>query len=317
MSSRNSGIWLGTQGVLALIRVAIWIADPAFDDHRMKVTDFTEVPDLSERQLGLIWYSQQARSRDPDDFKLPIWAVGILDETCFCSLHKPFVMAYSIHTKTLNPQTDLLAQLQNAEERWDMPERLFMMWVNRHTHPNEQLTLTGTPWHDYGARVIMNKEGECHVLPFWTVDIDANGGYYRIKVSGDLNDEDATVIHCARKSLWSTFDAEDAEGRWVRGWRTPIVFDEDDSGKEESLSALQLLEQRFDWDAPVGFKLSFDKSAIREEAIKTMDSMWNDLIGIFRIKRGRGEDLPDIFRKEKVPRHPTHTGNHSSGEQFR
>ena len=312
MSSRNSGIWLGTQGVLALVRVAIWIADPAFDDHKWLERTYCQSPNLSESQLGFVWNSRHLGSWN-GDFNMPVWAIDMYGKP----LHELFAMAFMLYTETGNPQIDLLAQLQNAKEQWDMPGRLFMLWVNRHSHPNEPLPTTER-WSDYGARVIMDNEGNCHVLPFWTADVLLDPIYYRIELFGNIDDKAAPVICCSKESYK---DEWPQNKNMTRGWQTPIVFDENDSQPEESVSALQLLEQRYDFDSrPLEGKYAderwpsggtpFVKSAIREEAIKTIDTMWKDVIHIFKLAAAQQmQQLPEIFLKEREPRQTKPTVN--------
>ncbi len=252
-----------------------------------------------------MWLSraQGARYLGSDTaFRMPVWAAEGLDPAG-TYLHEQIVMAFSTYCKRQNPQIDLLAQLQNAKEHWDMPKRLFMAWVNLHSHPNEPLP---DNWYDYGARIIMDNEGKCHVLPFWRVEMITDHSVYEVKVFGDFDDGAATVLNYARSSQREGTTEEIT----IRGWQTHVFFDANDHEIEEPFSGLELLERIFDRGTWGRFRLPFDKSAIREQPLKIMDSVWKDLIHILgNAAHWTGQQLPDIFLEEKEPKHPTHTDN--------
>ena len=293
MSPRNSGVWLATQGVLALTRLAVWIADPAMDDYIMttKISDRT-IWSLSEKHLGLI---SMTRNDQPQDFCMPKWTADMFRETMNC-IHEPFTVALSVYMGRQISGIDLLALLENAKQTWDVPEELFMLWVSTHHHTSPPLINSMRPGNAFGARVIVDAERKCHILPFWSCA--GLKGDHLIKVFGNFSDELATVIH-----LSSHYERD--KDRIIVGW--PKLFDELCEGDEsgfvvEGESTEQQFVEFSDLDHPSEL---LSRPAIRARAIKTMELMWRSLKQIFkRAASQHNEQLPDLFLDEEEAKNP-------------
>ena len=290
MSAKNAGIWLAVQGLFALIRLTIWIADPNTEQQtETEMTMETSTPNLAEKQLGLI-----SMSEDPHRyyFYMRKWAAEILQETTIC-LHKPFTLALSAYARRQISGTDLLAVLENAIQTWDMPEELFISWVNIHHHASQSLQ-DSLEQNRFSARVIMNREGECHILPFWSC-ADPRGDL-RIRAFGNLSDETATVIHIS-----SYFKSDDTtmKDQLIIGWPKSIETDEN-----PLLVRAQSTVQKFSAELRDDYSDSsvapLPGSAIRAHAIKMMDAMWGSLKQIFKAAASQhSQQLPELFLDEE------------------
>ena len=293
MSSRNAGIWLAAQGALAVIRLGTWVIDPAFDDHQFYPYNHFS-PRLSELRLGLISNGYLNK-----EFWIPVWAAKSLQGTT-SKLYQPFTMAFSAYLGRQNPGLDLMAKLQNATEYWDMPEALFMAWVNTHSHPDLPLPMPKEPFVDMGdcgdcgARVIVDNDGSCHVLPFYILEERSFEWIYELKLFGNLKDEASTVV-CIRKSKRKQpWEPE----TFTVGFSTPIGIEFHYTGRPTS--AEQFIDENFfgAWRssrAPDGTIID----GVRDDVIKTMDTMWKDLKHTLkRIANHEQIVLPDIFLQE-------------------
>ncbi|KAG6988600.1 hypothetical protein G7Y79_00070g096990 [Physcia stellaris] len=216
MSSRNAGIWLAAQGALAVIRLGIWVIDPAFDDHEFteKVYDGSQ---LSELQLGLI--SNEVSKKE---FRIPLWAAESLQATNF-AFYQPFTMALSTYLGQ-NSGLDLMAKLQNATEYWDMPVKVFKSWVYTHSHPDLPLPMPKerlVDFRDYGARVIVDNDASYHVLPFQILKRAVLAKTYELKLFGNLKDEASTVFINWNFGPWRS--RRDHDGTIKDGVRDSVI----------------------------------------------------------------------------------------------
>lgn len=287
MSSRNSAIWLAAQGVLGLGRLAMWIAKPTMAD-RSSVRNKWEssIPSLSEKQLGLIHVSKNLNG----DFSMPVWAAEFLQEIDSC-VHDPFTFALYAYAGRDISGTDLLALLKAAKKSWDMPKDLFMSWFNTHTGTDQVVsTLRTSVLIGFTARLIVDGEGNRHILPFWVME-DYNYVNNEIKIFGNLTGESATVVliskHRPRDSA--------VTDQMITEWQTLLEVDPCTSALEEQSNTG--LEKRY-WGISKSH-ITIPISKIRLVAMNTMDTMWEDLKSIFRrTAEMRKQQLPDIFRDE-------------------
>ena len=162
MSPQRSAIWIGIQGVLALLRVSIWVIDPGFDDLKSESEDeqawHTEpIISMSEEKLLLLRLSKLYDSNplhldtstslasSPDHgaselphhgntLTIPNWVLPVLDlfET---ELSRAFELAYSLYSEPA--QTDswksALDLFRNCRRAWDFPLGLLSWWIEAHT----------------------------------------------------------------------------------------------------------------------------------------------------------------------------------------
>ena len=286
MSSRNAGIWLAAQGALALIRLGIWVIDPAFDDHIFTQNVVHLGPQLSELQLGLI-----SNDNFEMEFRIPMWAAESLQGTTF-DFYQPFIMALSTYMGRQNSGLDLMAKLQNATEYWDMPVNLFKSWVYVHCHPDLPLPMSqerSVDMRDYGARVIVDNDGSCHVLPFYILKDLMVGRSFELKLFGNLKDEASTVI-CIRKTDQGLPSEPES---FTVGLQTPM-------GVEFGYtigptSAEQFIDLNFG-----AWRSNLYDDPVRDCAIKTMDTIWKELKYILKIKaESESILLPHIFYEEE------------------
>ena len=297
MSSRNSGIWLAAQGVLALLRLAVWITDPAVDDHIMLGTKGEgSIPSLSEKQLGLIYISRNSEK----EFHMPKWTAESLCVTTFC-LHESFTTALSAYVGRQNSGMRLLELLQNALETWDMPEELFMSWVNAHHRTSQPLLESQQSGKELGARIIMDREGRHHVLPFWSCT-DFHGDH-KIKMFGNFSDENETVIH--KSSYYESRDTP-REDQMIIGW--PDLFRPDESPSlVRAQSTLQRFEELHDDYSDDDFA-PLPRSTIRTLALKKVDLMWRSLREILKVAASQhDEPLPELFFDEAEAKNPEYS----------
>ena len=315
MSARNSGIWLAAQGVLALIRMAIWIKDPAFDNHTFDETLDISRPNLTDIQLGLIWNArvkkvwQDKPAYDPvpypwyqrvlvendcfdKHFSMPVWAAKALrDDTVH--LHDLFAVAASIQAGLLDKEPEPLSIIHKAQHSWDMPGWLFMSWVWSHARPGQSLPSPDLKLCSFSCRVILDEDGKCHVFPFWITCGRLSAGDYTIRMFGNLGSDKATLIHISGKvEDDSTTDAatpeaeSDLPSQPFTGWQSPVPPDRNldrilRKRDRESLEFLDFLGGVFDKEDRLDLEPDH-KDWIRANAIHTMDFMWKDLISVLK-----------------------------------
>ena len=187
-SAKQSGIWLGTQGLLAIIRVLAWHwapkslgfsaeADIRWTDQR----DMTFKDSLTELELTLCWSSvpnaipdviceadtgPQVDSRDPAQVPpLPKWFVGKIDSL---RLVKAFGLWNRIRSEVA-VASDVF-QLQNASAQWDMPDYIFARWLQLRcrayghnvTYIASKRRLGVGAWV---CRIIQDIDGNLHIVP--------------------------------------------------------------------------------------------------------------------------------------------------------
>ena len=317
MTARNSGIWLAAQGVLALIRMAIWIKDPtcdnyAFDKGHGPTYDTwswdtnSNSASFSDMQLGLMWSAQleridKARSnawqhifslsddRLDKDFSMPTWAANGLQNSFSC-LPDLFVVAASIYnTDMMCDNSKILSILTRDLPFWDMPGWLFMSWVWSHARPDEPLPSRSYKLSSFSCRVILDENKKCHVFPFWITGGYYSKRFYTTKIFGKLITDGLTLIHISRKKIEDDYETRTLKSEEVSdldltpftGWRSPVPVDEHFKVvmPANKDGSLDFIDFLNCLWAGTN-KKPVEKEWIRNNAIYTMDLMWKDLVTI-------------------------------------
>ena len=145
-SAKQSGIWLGIQGLLAMVRILAWDWAPKLFGYVESFVRGTDQRDrnfkdsLTELEIVLCWSSAQAsasnavwekethaevESNNPDQVLfLPKWLISRID-----NLKLP--EAFSLWNRFRNGvviEKDFY-QIRDASEQWDMPENVFAKWL--------------------------------------------------------------------------------------------------------------------------------------------------------------------------------------------
>lgn len=205
ISPSQSAKWLALQGLFAILRVAIWIWDPKFDDFvmdRSRPNGTRNCVHLSEAQIVMLWYThiyptrirpekdtlrrtaQTKAEMDPykrarrEEARPPNWIywpvpLDLQIPTWALSaldhsrwdISALFELARRLHTGGPTWQDDLDI-FTGATHHWDMPGWVFMLWVDAHT--SQDLISRQDRWNAYSCRIIKTKDGKYHFLPYWT-----------------------------------------------------------------------------------------------------------------------------------------------------
>ena len=187
-SAKASGVWLGTQGALALVRILAWHWAPnvfgfnnsSFANTIMRRTDLRDNcfrDSLTELEITLCWASMpttlstssheaptelQERPRAPI---MPIWLVEQIDHM---KLSEAFQLPNGLRTR-VNPAEDLYL-LQTASAFWDMPDCLFARWLQlRCRSCSHSIHYTASKRHKgvgaWVCRIVEDRRGRLHMLP--------------------------------------------------------------------------------------------------------------------------------------------------------
>ena len=187
-SAKQSGIWLGAQGLLAMARVLSWHwapkalgfsteTDIRWTDQR----DKTFKDSLTELEITLCWSSvpnaipdavceadtgSQVDSRDPAQAPpLPKWLVSKIDSL---RLMEAFGLWNRIRSEVAVAND--FCQLQNASAQWDMPDHIFARWLQLRcrayghnvTYIAAKRRLGVGAW---ACRIIQDMDGDLHIVP--------------------------------------------------------------------------------------------------------------------------------------------------------
>ncbi|KAL8687274.1 MAG: hypothetical protein Q9224_005200, partial [Gallowayella concinna] len=203
-SATQAIVWLAIQGLLAMFRIAIWVWNPEFDDLTTKKERTLTHIQLSEAQLVMLWYShihpkrvrlpkdpnlsleEENRYRQeikhksqacpldfnceciPDELTIPTWVLHGLDiaET---NIQDMFADAFFLFLSQGSDWREAFQTVAAIELFWDMPEWIFMLWIDAHTE--QQLRAEKVQWKSsFGCRVIQNADGRIQLIPFWMID---------------------------------------------------------------------------------------------------------------------------------------------------
>ena len=187
-SGKQSAIWLGTQGLLAIARVLAWHwapkalgfsteADIRWTDQR----DRTFKDSLTELEITLCWSSvpnaipdavwgadtgPQAEDRDLTQAPpLPKWLVGKIDSL---RLAEAFGLWNRIRSEVA--VASVFCQLRNSSAQWDMPDYIFARWLQLRcrayghniTYIASKRRLGVGAW---ACRIIQDMDGNLHIVP--------------------------------------------------------------------------------------------------------------------------------------------------------
>lgn len=174
-----------------MIRPAIWIADPKFDNFKavknIDERDEDKQPSLSETQLDLLWHTHLDPARMSSFGSIPesrlkqtqtpcTWENLIVSKTLgmsiwvYQALEEPierlldgFELALAPRTETTNCQ-EYFGTSRDAQYFWDMPGWLFMSWVAAQSFTSSVVEGKRV-WTSHNCRIVKDKDGVCHFLP--------------------------------------------------------------------------------------------------------------------------------------------------------
>ncbi|KAL8814971.1 MAG: hypothetical protein Q9223_005849 [Gallowayella weberi] len=200
---------------------------------RVKLPNDTESsPEKDDRYIQEIMHNSQACPPDfnvewiLDDLTIPIWVLHGLDiaET---KIQDMFAYA-SILSLSEGPRWQEVFQTVAAIELyWDMPEWMFMLWIDAHT--DQQSLAEKMEWKSsFGCRVIPDADGRIQLIPFWMIvskrlergEIDRKPSIYqypvhkrppKLCVFGNPESEDHCIVTTSKDS---------AEDRSMRCFQT-------------------------------------------------------------------------------------------------
>lgn len=266
------------QGLLALIRIAIWVIDPEFDDLKRgsedKKTWHSEpYVSMSEEKLVLLRLSKLNVSTMSelysDSLKIPKWVLDVLDLNEI-EISRAFELAYSLYTE--NPDDSgwnkALDIFKNAQKFWDFPDGFMDWWIEAHAlHPFH------SERHEHrdflGCRIIEDRNGRYHYLPYY------QRLTHEFQFFGDPQSESKTIFTSSnRKSIdYTPTSGTVPEVGWPPSLpRETINFVR--SGRKGSGHTLQPLNTR------------------TPDSISNVKEMWDDIVGILR------RDKTLVFRKQ-------------------
>ncbi len=338
LTTRNSGIWLSIQGGLALIRVAVWVWDPAFDDSLVsKVTagsGRTEVYDLTDVRLIALWATSPL-TRGSKDLVIPEEAL-LAFVPGKRNPHGMLKIARRLRQDNSGWNTSF-AILRNADCCWEMSAGLFMAWVGHYVRPTS--ARDRYPTRNLSCNVIKDRNGKFHFLPCWHDTL-----LLRARKSYQGNQDEFRDSLCSNIPRWSTgiyepvlcvsarvFSNPDIERRcifafnrldarspyskdFIVGWDSPLPKD--------LLSTLSVAERyldnsfevrpSFSFSSPVSsnaengtrvnnskWSRSHPSSILKfDDVRKEYDSMWQDLELILKPDRNRDSQTPSTASTE-------------------
>ncbi len=347
LTTRNSGIWLSIQGGLALIRVAVWVWDPAFDDSLVSevTADRTEVYDLTEVRLIALWATLQHNFRAPKDLDipeevLPAFQVGERNP------HGMFELAQKLRQDNSGWDASF-ALLRDADCCWEMPAWFFMAWVDHYVRPESHRD--GYPFAKISCSVIKDRNGGFHFVPCWRARISLHacrnyqGDQDEIRNSpfSNIRQRSTSTYHdiVCRVSA-RVFGNPDIEGRcifafdsqepklpysktYVVGWDSPLP--------KKLLSALSSDERFRDnsFEVRPSFSFSPPDSGTRVDnskwaglvdpmliphfdyVRKAYNSIWQDLELILKPDPNRNRQTPSTTSNKSPPATPPVPANQS------
>ena len=296
MSPQRSAIWLGIQGVLALLRVSIWVVDPGFDD----LKDDSEDPQtwhteplisMSEEKLLLLRLDKLHSSEpllvdpstmsppEPDNVEsgvphhgnplaIPNWVLPVLDLS-EADLARAFELAYSLYSEPAETTSwkTALDIFRNCCRAWDFPIGFLGWWMEAHTSRAFDLD----PLLDesaIGCRVIQDKHGRFHYLPY------CQRAGHRHQIFGDPRVEEKTIYTAAMANMDSA-ELVLAHREDLRvGW--PALPHTDSMSTGVSPVVVSRANRK-------GSGLSLKKLNTRTtDMVSEVVRMWDNLIGILR-----------------------------------
>ena len=179
-SARASEIWLGVQGLLAILRIFAWNWAPSFlgfaGDMIIRWTDqrnncFRD--SLTELELVLCWASIENKQTMGSEDNKPD------DETCSSSPLLPEWLTKAIDDVRLSEAFQLSHQLQRGPDAanylvtfqgcnyWDMPESIFARWLDLRCrdYGHDIRHTAAQPLGAWECRILQDQFGDLHILP--------------------------------------------------------------------------------------------------------------------------------------------------------
>ena len=296
MSPQRSAIWLGIQGVLALLRVLIWVVDPGFDDLKddseEEQTWHTEpVISMSEEKLlllrlhklhssePLILDSSTISPLEPDNvgsqaphhgipLAIPNWVLPLLNLS-EADLARAFELAYSLYSEPAETTSwkSALDIFRNCRHAWDFPIGFLSWWIEAHTSRAFGVDpLLGES--AIGCRVIQDKNGRFHYLPY------CQRAGHAHQIFGDPRVEEKTIYTAAMTKM-DPAELVFAHREGLRvGW--PSLPHTDSMSTGVSPVVVSRANRK-------GSGLSLKKlNTQTTDMVSEVVGMWDDLIGILR-----------------------------------
>lgn len=187
-SARLSGIWLGLQGFLAVVRIIAWHWAP-------NILGFSSKPEvrwtdqrnnffkdsLTELEITLCWVSMSegplAISRSQDSLPsgdlserdrallLPKWLINWIDNV---KLVRAFALAKQLQLDACRSENFHL--LRNVVNHWDMPGCVFARWLQLRCRTyGYEVNHVATKRHlgvaTWVCRIIQDNDGQLHMIP--------------------------------------------------------------------------------------------------------------------------------------------------------
>ena len=217
-SAKQSGIWLGVQGMLAIVRVLAWDwapktlgfsteADVRWTDQRDKLFKDS----LTELEITLCWSSVQnaapdamiemdAESNTESSYLsqaplIPKWLVSKIDSM---KLVEAFGLWNRLRAGVAIPSD--FRQLRDASAHWDMPDHIFARWLQLRCRAKGHEVAYAASKRRMGigawlCRIIQDMDGNLHMIPGISVHVYSEDP----KVS--LSNEIIFFSHCRRPEL--------------------------------------------------------------------------------------------------------------------
>ncbi|KAL8756367.1 MAG: hypothetical protein Q9199_002979 [Rusavskia elegans] len=344
-TAKQAIVWLFIQAFLAVVRVAVWILNPSFDDFSMKKERTLTHIQMSEAQLVMLWYSHihptrhvhpnassgtknlhiheiarrsQACPRGwyyqsiPEVLTVPKWVLRAL-HVAETNVHNLFSTALLLFKSRGVEWQDTFNKVAKAERYWDMPQWIFMLWVDAHSDHSilaqDHLT-KGPRWKSYSCRVIQAADGSFSFIPYWTADC------LRLKHDGtDDPLRNISPLHGRTPSGMCVFGDPGTDDYSIV---TSCHGDEEDAAMPRSQSIRTGFEdfKKYKW---------LDLEALRREMIQHYNEMWEKLeliihrARILNAKREEHERLQDLRPRSEgkllrpYPRFGTFTSGHIPG----
>ncbi|KAI9859406.1 MAG: hypothetical protein M1813_006743 [Trichoglossum hirsutum] len=221
---RWSGVWLAIQGLLALLRITLWIAQPSFQSFeankatlvRKQANRFST--SFTETELVLLWSALQDQDASSaallKSLVIPNWVVANIDH---CTLPDAFGLAKRMRGGTA--ELSEIEACQKSPRWWDLPTGVFGFWLrlrgNEEFAPGTRLPYTIIPsvdllWRDAACRIIQDPaSGQLHFFP-------GLSSPFAHHVQSDLN-QTATIYTFSENIEENTFSFRLLEERFPTG----------------------------------------------------------------------------------------------------
>ncbi|KAL8851540.1 MAG: hypothetical protein Q9221_003560 [Calogaya cf. arnoldii] len=104
---------------------------------------------------------------------IPIWVLPALN-TGKTNVHVLFDTAKQLFESSGPEWQETFAKVAKAELYWDIPQWVFMLWVDAYTDQallaRDLHTKKITKWKSYSCRIIQDADGSFSFIPYWTAD---------------------------------------------------------------------------------------------------------------------------------------------------